>query len=251
MRCIRAVKALRELEGSDLRCIALYTDVDRDAPFVRHADVATRLEPRGASAVSAYLDHDGLCETLRRVGTTNDYKLRVRHDRRDEFGQLMDGVNAMLARIEAHDRSLQVHGRELEEKVTRRTEALARAKEQAELERELEGAGTSAVERLVIHATRALSLISNELGVAVAPTLEDAVLDFAGCVVVISHDRWFLDRIATHILAFEDDGAVRWFEGNYQDYAADYRATMDDSIKILKNAEAFVEEVKKVLSKEM
>jgi sulfate-transporting ATPase len=45
--------------------------------------------------------------------------------------------------------------------------------------------------------------------------LEDALLEFAGCVVVISHDRWFLDRIATHMLAFEDEGRVVWFEGNY------------------------------------
>jgi ATPase subunit of ABC transporter with duplicated ATPase domains len=51
--------------------------------------------------------------------------------------------------------------------------------------------------------------------------LEDALLGFAGCVVVISHDRWFLDRIATHILAFEGDSRVEWFEGNYQDYVAD------------------------------
>jgi signal transduction histidine kinase/ActR/RegA family two-component response regulator len=73
-----------------------------------------------------------LLYTLRRVGATNDYTLRVDHDRDDEFGQLMDVVNGMLARIEAHDRSLQIHGRELEEEVARRTDALARAKEQAE-----------------------------------------------------------------------------------------------------------------------
>ena len=51
--------------------------------------------------------------------------------------------------------------------------------------------------------------------------LEDALLSFAGCVVVISHDRWFLDRIAMHMLAFEGDSHVEWFEGNYQDYEAD------------------------------
>ena len=51
--------------------------------------------------------------------------------------------------------------------------------------------------------------------------LEEALLDFAGCAVVISHDRWFLDRIATHILAFEGDSKVLWFEGNYADYEAD------------------------------
>ena len=53
--------------------------------------------------------------------------------------------------------------------------------------------------------------------------LEEALLSFAGCVVVISHDRWFLDRIATHMLAFEDDSQVVWFEGNYQDYEANRR----------------------------
>ena len=52
--------------------------------------------------------------------------------------------------------------------------------------------------------------------------LEEALLGFAGCAVVISHDRWFLDRIATHILAFEGNSEVVWFEGNYQEYAADY-----------------------------
>ena len=53
--------------------------------------------------------------------------------------------------------------------------------------------------------------------------LEEALLQFSGCVVVISHDRWFLDRIATHILAFEGDSHVEWFEGNYQQYAEDYK----------------------------
>ena len=48
--------------------------------------------------------------------------------------------------------------------------------------------------------------------------LEEALLDFGGCAVVISHDRWFLDRIATHILAFEGDSRVVWFEGNYEEY---------------------------------
>jgi len=65
---------------------------------------------------------------------------------------------------------------------------------------------------------------TNDLDVDTLRALEDALLRFSGSLMVISHDRWFLDRIATHILAFEDDGAVRWFEGNYQDYAADYRA---------------------------
>jgi energy-dependent translational throttle protein EttA len=64
---------------------------------------------------------------------------------------------------------------------------------------------------------------TNDLDVDVLRALEDALLGFAGCAVVISHDRWFLDRIATHILAFEGDSTVVWYEGNYQDYAADFR----------------------------
>jgi ATPase subunit of ABC transporter with duplicated ATPase domains len=62
---------------------------------------------------------------------------------------------------------------------------------------------------------------TNDLDVDTLRALEDALLGFAGCVVVISHDRWFLDRIATHILAFEGESHVEWFEGNYQDYEAD------------------------------
>jgi ATP-binding cassette ChvD family protein len=62
---------------------------------------------------------------------------------------------------------------------------------------------------------------TNDLDVDTLRSLEDALLDFAGCAVVISHDRWFLDRIATHILAFEGDSRVLWFEGNYEDYEAD------------------------------
>jgi sulfate-transporting ATPase len=62
---------------------------------------------------------------------------------------------------------------------------------------------------------------TNDLDVDTLRALEDALLNFAGCAVVISHDRWFLDRIATHILAFEGDSEVVWFEGNYQDYEVD------------------------------
>jgi ATP-binding cassette ChvD family protein len=64
---------------------------------------------------------------------------------------------------------------------------------------------------------------TNDLDVDTLRALEDALLDFAGCAMVISHDRWFLDRIATHILAFEDEGKVVWSEGNYTDYEADRR----------------------------
>jgi ATP-binding cassette ChvD family protein len=64
---------------------------------------------------------------------------------------------------------------------------------------------------------------SNDLDVATLRALEEALLNFAGCAVVISHDRWFLDRVATHILAFEGDSQVNWFEGNYQAYEEDRR----------------------------
>jgi ATPase subunit of ABC transporter with duplicated ATPase domains len=64
---------------------------------------------------------------------------------------------------------------------------------------------------------------TNDLDVDTLRALEDALLAFAGCAVVISHDRWFLDRIATHMLAFEGDSEAHWFEGNYQEYAADYK----------------------------
>jgi ATP-binding cassette ChvD family protein len=64
---------------------------------------------------------------------------------------------------------------------------------------------------------------TNDLDVETLRALEEALLNFPGCAVVISHDRWFLDRIATHILAFEGDSQVTWFEGNYSDYADDYK----------------------------
>ena len=64
---------------------------------------------------------------------------------------------------------------------------------------------------------------TNDLDVETLRALEQALLDFPGCAVVISHDRWFLDRVATHILAFEDNGQVVWFEGNYADYLEDRR----------------------------
>jgi ATPase subunit of ABC transporter with duplicated ATPase domains len=62
---------------------------------------------------------------------------------------------------------------------------------------------------------------TNDLDVDTLRALEDGLLTFPGCVVVISHDRWFLDRIATHVLAFEGEGVVRWFEGNFSDYEAE------------------------------
>ncbi|MGN7437093.1 MAG: energy-dependent translational throttle protein EttA [Alcanivorax sp.] len=67
---------------------------------------------------------------------------------------------------------------------------------------------------------------TNDLDTETLAALEEALERYPGCAVVISHDRWFLDRLATHILAFEGDSQVTWFEGNYQDYEADYRKRM-------------------------
>jgi ATP-binding cassette ChvD family protein len=69
---------------------------------------------------------------------------------------------------------------------------------------------------------------TNDLDIETLRALEDALLNFPGCAVVISHDRWFLDRIATHILAFEGDSQVVWFEGNYQEYTEDYKRRKGD-----------------------
>jgi len=70
---------------------------------------------------------------------------------------------------------------------------------------------------------------TNDLDVETLRALEEALLDFAGCAVVISHDRWFLDRIATHILAFEDEGEVVWFEGNFADYEVDKKRRLGEA----------------------
>ena len=69
---------------------------------------------------------------------------------------------------------------------------------------------------------------TNDLDVDTLRALEDALEAFAGCAVVISHDRWFLDRIATHILAFEGDSKVFWFEGNFSDYEEDKRQRLGE-----------------------
>jgi ATPase subunit of ABC transporter with duplicated ATPase domains len=69
---------------------------------------------------------------------------------------------------------------------------------------------------------------TNDLDVETLRALEQALVSFPGCAVVISHDRWFLDRIATHILAFEGDSEVVWFSGNYEEYEADRRRRMGD-----------------------
>ena len=67
---------------------------------------------------------------------------------------------------------------------------------------------------------------TNDLDTETLAALEEAIEKFPGCAVIISHDRWFLDRLCTHILAFEGNSQVTWFEGNYEDYEADYKRRM-------------------------
>ena len=69
---------------------------------------------------------------------------------------------------------------------------------------------------------------TNDLDIETLRALEEALLAFPGCIVVISHDRWFLDRIATHMLAFEGDSKATWFEGNYADYETDRKRRLGD-----------------------
>ncbi|MCJ7488297.1 MAG: ATP-binding cassette domain-containing protein, partial [Candidatus Aminicenantes bacterium] len=94
------------------------------------------------------------------------------------------------------------------------------------------GSMLSGGERNRVHLAKAISeggnviLLdepTNDLDVNTLRSLEDALAGFAGCAVVVSHDRWFLDRVATHILAFEEDGGIRWVFGNYSEYREDLR----------------------------
>ncbi len=70
---------------------------------------------------------------------------------------------------------------------------------------------------------------TNDLDVETIRALEEAILEFPGCVLIISHDRWFLDRVASHMLAFEDDGSIAWFDGNFSDYEADRVKRLGDA----------------------
>jgi len=69
---------------------------------------------------------------------------------------------------------------------------------------------------------------SNDLDIETLRALEEAMLEFPGCAMVISHDRWFLDRVATHILAFEDDSHVEFFPGNYREYEEDKKRRLGE-----------------------
>jgi ATPase subunit of ABC transporter with duplicated ATPase domains len=71
---------------------------------------------------------------------------------------------------------------------------------------------------------------TNDIDVNTLRALEEGILSFAGCAVIVSHDRWFLDRICTHILAFEGDSSVYYFEGNYSEYEENYKKRMGGDI---------------------
>jgi ATPase subunit of ABC transporter with duplicated ATPase domains len=73
---------------------------------------------------------------------------------------------------------------------------------------------------------------TNDIDVDTLRSLEEAILAFPGCAMIISHDRWYLDRLCTHILAFEGDSRVVWFEGSYADYAADRKARLGADVEI-------------------
>ena len=73
---------------------------------------------------------------------------------------------------------------------------------------------------------------TNDLDVNTMRALEEALENFAGCAVIISHDRWFLDRVATHILAFEGDSRTVWFEGNYSEYEKDYKRRTGQTLTV-------------------
>ena len=146
---------------------------------------------------------------LRRPEPRRARRPRRRSARRSPSGQEILEIGRRKVNARAYVARLQLQGAP----TSRRRSATSRA-----------ASATGSTWRSCSRAARNLLLLdepTNDLDVDTLRALEDALLDFAGCAVVISHDRWFLDRIATHILAFEGDSQVVWFEGNYQDYEAD------------------------------
>ncbi len=142
----------------------------------------------------------------------------------DQGRDTLDGAKTVWAEISGGHDTIQVGKRELSSRAYVGGFNFKNT-DQQKLVKELSGG-----ERNRVHLAKLLrsggNLLlldepSNDLDVETLRALEEALLDFAGCALVISHDRWFLDRIATHMLAFEGDSKAVWFEGNYQDYEAD------------------------------
>ena len=92
------------------------------------------------------------------------------------------------------------------------------------------GDGESCLRQLEVYKPDVLLLDepTNDLDVDTLRSLEEGIMSYPGCVFVTSHDRWFLDRLATHILAYEDEGHVEWFEGNFEEYEKDKRRRLGD-----------------------
>ena len=136
----------------------------------------------------------------------------------------MNGANTVWQEISGGQETIQVGKRELNTRAYLASFNFRGADQQKKV-KDLSGG-----ERNRLHLSKLLksggNLLlldepTNDLDVDTLRALEDALLDFAGCAVVITHDRWFLDRIATHILAFEGNSEVVWFEGNYRAYSED------------------------------
>ncbi len=144
----------------------------------------------------------------------------------DQVRDALEGTNTVWEEITGGADVIQVGNREINSRRYVGSFAFKGADQQKRV------GGLSGGERNRVHLAKLLksggNLLlldepTNDLDVDTLRALEDALLEFAGCAVVISHDRWFLDRIATHILAFEGDSRVFWFEGNYQAYEANRR----------------------------
>jgi len=186
------------------------------------------------------------------AGKTTMFRLITRQERPDA-GDIQVGQTVQLAYVDQSREALdpeatvweEVSGRQDEIELGRGTRVNSRAYcswfgfkggEQQKKVGVLSGGERNRV-HLAKLLTRGGNLVlldepTNDLDVDTLRALEDALLGFAGCAVVISHDRWFLDRIATHILAFEGDSRAVWFEGNYQDYEADRKRRLGPAAEL-------------------
>jgi ATPase subunit of ABC transporter with duplicated ATPase domains len=144
----------------------------------------------------------------------------------DQTRDSLEGENTVWQEISGGKETLQVGHREVNSRAYVSSFNFKGTDQQKKVE------GLSGGERNRVHLAKLIkgggNLLlldepTNDLDVDTLRSLEEALVNFAGCAVVISHDRWFLDRIATHILAFEGDSQVVWFTGNYEDYETDRR----------------------------
>ncbi len=149
----------------------------------------------------------------------------------DQSRENLDGQHTVYEEISGGDDSIQVGNREINARSYVGSFGFKGADQQKKVSL-LSGGERNRLQlaKLLKSAGNVLLLDepTNDLDVDTLRALEDALLGFAGCVVVISHDRWFLDRIATHILAFEGNSHVEWFEGNYQEYENDKNKRLGD-----------------------